>query len=103
MILAILRMKVRSEKCRELSQTMASLAVSIRREKGCRRCVFCRSAVDGNRLYLLEEWDDAENLQNHMKSDHFRVLRGAMNLLREPYELTFHTDFQPLELEEIQR
>jgi hypothetical protein len=46
---------------------------------------------DENELRILEEWDTRKNLNNHLKSDRFRVLRGAMNLLREPYEMLFHT------------
>jgi quinol monooxygenase YgiN len=97
MILVIIRMKVLSEKRMELSQTIASLSGSIRTEKGCNRCDLCLSIVDENRLWLLEEWDTQENLKNHLKSEHFRVLRGAMNLLKEPYEMMFHPAFYPAE------
>lgn len=75
----------------ELSQTIASLSGSIRMEKGCRRCDFCQSLEDENRLLLLLEWDSRENLNSHLQSEGFRVLRGAMNLLQEPYEMVFHT------------
>jgi quinol monooxygenase YgiN len=101
MILVIIRMKIPSEKRMELSQTITSLSGSVRMEKGCRRCDFCQSVEDANRLFLLEEWDTQESLMNHMKSEHFRVLRGAMNLLREPYEMMFHTVFHPARMEEI--
>lgn len=101
MILVILRMKVLSEKHRELSQTMASLSGAIRMEKGCNRCDFCQSVEDDNRLFLLSEWDGQENLMTHLRSKHFKVLRGAMNLLTEPYELVFHTVFHPRGMEEI--
>jgi len=85
----------------ELSQTIASLIGSIRTEKGCNRCDFCQSIEDENRLFLLEEWDTQENLMTHLKSERFRVLRGAMNLLREPHEMVFHTVFHPEGMEEI--
>ena len=101
MILAILRMKVLSEKRLELSQTIASLVGSIRMESGCNRCDFCQSTEDGNRLFLLEEWDTQENLMSHLKSRRFKVLRGAMNLLKEPYEMVFHTGFHPVGMEEM--
>jgi len=101
MILLIIRMKVLSEKRMEFSQTIALLSGSIRMEKGCQRCDFCQSIEDENRLLLVEEWDTQENLITHLKSEHFRVLRGAMNLLQEPYERMFHTVFHPAELEEI--
>ena len=100
MILVIIRMKVTSEKRLELSQAIASLSSLIGVEKGCLRCSFCRSIEDENRLILLEEWDTEENLMTHMKSDHFMVLRGAMNLLREPYERVFYTVFHPAGIQE---
>jgi len=102
MILVIIRMKVRGEKRMELTQAIVSLAGSARMEKGCRRCDFCQSVEDENRLFLLEEWDTQETLTTHLKSDHFKILRGAMNLLREPYEMMFHTVFHPAGMVEIQ-
>jgi len=101
MILVIIRMKVLSEKRIELLQTIASLIGSIRTEKGCKRYDFCQSIEDENELCLLEEWDTQENLKSHLKSGRFRVLRGAMNLLKEPYEMMFHTVFHPAGMEEI--
>ena len=101
MILIIIRMKVLSEKRMELSQTITSLSDSIKMEKGCRRCDFCRSMEDENRLFLLEEWDTKENLMTHLKSEHFRVLRGAMNLLSEPYKGYSTLFSSPVEMEEI--
>jgi len=94
-------MKVPSEKRKELSQTIASLIGSIRTEKGCKRCDFWQSMEDENRLFLLEEWDTQKNLKSYLKSGRFRVLRGAMSLLKEPYEMTFHTVFHPEGMEEI--
>jgi quinol monooxygenase YgiN len=56
---------------------------------------------DENRFFLLEEWDTQENLKNHLKSEHFKIIRGAMNLLQEPYEMMFHTVFHPAEMVKI--
>ncbi|MDD3847243.1 MAG: antibiotic biosynthesis monooxygenase [Syntrophorhabdaceae bacterium] len=95
MILLIIRMKVLPEKRMELSQTIASLILAIRTEKGCERCDFCQSMEDENELCLLGEWDTQENLKGHLESEHFRVLRGALNLVKEPYGMTFHTVFSP--------
>ena len=94
-------MNVLSEKRMELSQTIASLSTSIRMEKGCQRYEFCQSTEDENRLILLEEWDTQENLLAHLKSEHFRVIRGAMNLLQKPYERMFHSEFHPEGVEEL--
>ena len=101
MILVIIRMRVLAEKRMELSQTIASLIGSIRTEKGCQRCDFCQSMENENELSLLEEWDTEGNLRSHLKSERFRVLRGAMNLLQEPYGLMFHTVFHLAGLKEV--
>ncbi len=101
MILVVIRMKVLPEKHLELSQTIASLIGSIRAEKGCRRCDFYQSIENENQLNLLEEWDTQENFKGYLKSKSFGVLRGAMNLLQEPYEMTFHTVFHPAGMKEI--
>jgi quinol monooxygenase YgiN len=91
MILVIIRMKVLPEKRMELSQAIISLIGPIRTEKGCRHCDFFGSMEDENRLCILEEWDTREDLNSHLKSERFRVFRGAMNLLQEPYEMVSHT------------
>jgi len=75
----------------ELSQTIASLSGSIRMEKGCQRCDFCQSILDENIYFFIEEWESLDNLMIHLKSDYFKILRGAMNLLKEPYEKKFYT------------
>jgi quinol monooxygenase YgiN len=94
-------MNVLSEKRMELSQTIASLSSSIRMEKGCQRCDFCQSTEDENRFFLLEEWGTQKNLMAHLKSEHFKVIRGAMNLLQEPYERMFYTVFHPAGMDKI--
>ena len=94
-------MNVLSEKRMELSQTIVSLTGSIRTENGCERCDFYQSTEDENKLCLLEEWDTQENLKSHLKSGRFRILRGAMNLLKKPYEMMFHTASNPAGTEEV--
>jgi quinol monooxygenase YgiN len=84
-------MKVFAEKRKELSQTIVSLIDSIRRGEGCRRCDFYQSMEDENEFSIFEEWDTRVDLNSHLKSERFKILRGAMNLLQEPYELLVHT------------
>jgi len=92
MIQVILRMNVLSEKRLELSQTIASLLGPIRAEQGCGGCDAWNNIENENTLCLLQTWDCRENLENHLHAGHFKVLRGAMNLLSEPYELQVLTD-----------
>ncbi len=84
-------MKVPAQKRKELSQTIALLIGAIKTEKGCRRCDFCWSVENENQLFLLEEWDTRTDLDRYLKSEHFKILRGAMSLLKKPCETVFHT------------
>jgi len=95
MITTIVRMNISSDKYKELSQTITSLIESIRTEQGCKRCDLWQNIEDENRLCLIEEWSSQADLKKHMKSRSFRVLRGAMSLLKEQHEITFCTLFDP--------
>jgi quinol monooxygenase YgiN len=100
MIQMTIRMNVLPEKSKELWQTIALLIVSIRTEKGCRRCDFCQNLEDENELLILEEWDTQDNLKKHLKSGHFSVIRGMVGLLKKPYEMIFYNVFYPVGMEE---
>jgi quinol monooxygenase YgiN len=95
MILFTIQMKVFAEKRKELCQTIALLIGSLRTEKGCRRCEFYGSMENENELCILQEWDTRKNLNSHLKSERFRVLRGAMSLLQEPYKMMVYTVLHP--------
>jgi quinol monooxygenase YgiN len=101
MILVITRIKVLPEKRLELIQKFDAMIESISMEKGCRHCEFIQSVEDGNSLFLLEEWDTQENLMAYEKSEHFKVLRGELNILTEFYERTFNNEFHPKTMEKI--
>jgi len=94
MILVIVQMKVPYKKRKELAQTIASLSTSIiRSEMGCRRCDFFYGMEDSNVFCLLEEWETREDLETHLNSECFKVLRGAMNLLEEPCTIYSYSSF----------
>lgn len=98
MIMIIITMKVPAEKHKELSQTVASLLDTINTEKGCRRCDFFQAIEDESMLCLLEEWDSPSNFDNHLKSECFKVLRGAMNLLDKPCQITSFGSISTVEM-----
>ena len=97
MILIAIRMKVAPEKRQELSQAVASLVGSIRNVKGCHRCDFCRSLEDEDELCLLGEWERKEDLAVHLKSELFKVLLGAMSLLKSPHQMKIYTGLPSLQ------
>jgi quinol monooxygenase YgiN len=96
MILVITKMSIHPEKRVELTQTITSLSGFTRAEKGCAYFELCQNIEDENILFLLEEWDTQENLMAHLKTEHFSVFLGAMNILAQPYKRTLHTVFHPV-------
>jgi quinol monooxygenase YgiN len=85
-----IRMMVSPGKRMELSQAITSLMGSIRAEKGCQCCNFYQSVEDENELCFLGEWDSREGLAGHLRSKDFKVLLGAMHLLRKPHEMNLY-------------
>ena len=86
MILAMTRAKAHPRKRRELLQTFLSLLGPIRKEKGCLGSHFCQSIEDENDFILVEEWKTQVDFENHIRSEEFRVLHGALNVLCLPLE-----------------
>jgi quinol monooxygenase YgiN len=97
MLKLIVRMKVLPEKLKELTQAVATLVKSIRTVKGCKSCDFFCSMDDENELCVLEEWENREVLDEHLQSEHFKVLLGATSLLRSPHEVKVYYKIKPHE------
>ena len=90
-------MKVLPVKRKELVQALSSMVELIKKEKGCRSCNFYCQSEDENELCLLGEWETKENVDAFVQSDLFKVLLGAMSLLKKSHELTFYTGTPALE------
>lgn len=91
MIEATIKMTVPVEKLKEIIQTVKAILGPIRRERGCISCN-CYVNVENERvLFFEEEWKTREDLDNHLRSDHFGVLNGAMRLLRVDPDIRFNT------------
>jgi quinol monooxygenase YgiN len=101
MILTTIRMKVFPEKRKELFQTLKSLVNSIKRQKGCRRCEFSVNAEDENEFCLFGEWENREDLDTHLGSELFKVLLGAMSLLKDPHEMNLYKDISRAEPQDL--
>jgi quinol monooxygenase YgiN len=89
MILFIVKMKALAAKRKELLQTLEAMSEIVRKEKGCRDYHFHQNREDCNAVTLIEEWETREDFNEHMGSDLFSVLLGAMSLLQGPPEIWF--------------
>jgi quinol monooxygenase YgiN len=84
-------MNVVPKKRKELHQTIRALVDSIRKEEGCQICRLYQDTENKNTFSLIEEWENKENLDKHLRSECFSVLLGAMNLLSKQPEIKFNT------------
>ena len=96
MILVTIKIAVRSTKQKELAQTLCALAGLVRKEAGCVSSAFYCDVEKENALCILEEWATRANLDAHLRSDNFRVLRGAVKLLNGSAQMRFHSVSQTL-------
>lgn len=91
MIETTIKMRVPVEKKKEVLQTVKAILGPIRREQGCISCNCYVDVEDDSVLFFEEEWKTKEDLENHLRSDHFSILNGAMRLLRVDPDIRFNT------------
>jgi quinol monooxygenase YgiN len=91
MIVVRITMNVLPEKQKEVVQTLLSMMGPMEREVGCLSySLFC-DMKDHNLLSVIEEWENRENLDHHIKSDMFGVLLGTKSLLCQPHGIKIYT------------
>ncbi|MCI0663504.1 MAG: antibiotic biosynthesis monooxygenase [Acidobacteria bacterium] len=89
MIVVILRVLVPPENRRELLQTIRSLHSQISSQSGCLASHYYLEVENEAAVCLIEEWESQIDLDNHMRSNVFAVLIGAISLLSSPAEMEF--------------
>ena len=71
---------VQPEKRTELFQTLSGLIQQIKDAKGCVMFRHYVDASDENLSLLLGQWETDSDLNNYLRSNHFAILRGAIQL-----------------------
>ena len=87
MVVATIKVLVPEDNLREMIQTLRLLLSPIRNQKGCLGSQFYFEIGDENTLCLIEAWETQNDLENHLWSDEFDILLGAINLLKSPPEM----------------
>ena len=91
MIVVRITMNVLPEKQKEVVQTLLSMIGPMEKEVGCLSYSLLCDMTDNNLLSVLEEWENRENLDHHLKSDIFGVLLGTKSLLCRPHGIRIYT------------
>ena len=89
MIVTTIRMQTTPQNRKELMQTFRSLSQPIRTERGCKSCRVYREVGNEETVIVIQEWDSRNHLDNHLRSDEFAVMIGAMSLLERPETVEF--------------
>lgn len=92
MILLIIEMDVPITKQKEFLQTLIVILERIKMEHGCISCEFLKDVGFDSRYRVIGKWEKKDDLQNHLSSKDFSVLRGAMSLLQRPPEVNLYVE-----------
>jgi quinol monooxygenase YgiN len=91
MINVTIKMTVSTEMRNEVLLTIKELIGQIRHEQDCVSC-HCFQDVEVEDVVIFEqEWETNEAFSAHLRSDHFKVLLGAMKLLSIEPEIRINT------------
>jgi len=91
MIIVRITMNALPEKQKEVMQTLLSMLESTGKEKGCLSHHVFRDIAAENVFSLIDEWENREDLDQHIRSAKFGVLLGTKSLLCEPPNIQIHT------------
>ena len=86
MVIVIMKMNAKPEKCLELRQSLSALVEPVRKEKGCMSHDIFRDIENENDFSLIQMWQTRGDLDDFMRSDLFNLLIGARYLLSRPLE-----------------
>ena len=81
MVIVFIKMRSLPEKCLELKQTLKGLVVSARNEKGCLNYDLFQDVENENSFCLVEQWESRKDLDGHLQSNTFAVIKGTRSLL----------------------
>ena len=91
MIIIFIKIMVRPEKRKELSQTLDSIIERVNKEGGCMDAGFYQDAGNENNFLVVEKWATQKDSDRHIRSDIFMVMVGAGSLMHRPPEIMIHT------------
>lgn len=99
MIFIFVKIKVRPEKRKELSQTLLSIVEHVRKENGCLHSGFYQNVEIETDFLMVQEWVTQKKAQEHLESDIFTILKGAGCLMTRPPEIVIHSINGPTKLQ----
>ena len=95
MITTITKLEPNSLKNQELLQALRELQPLIKSKMGCCDVAVSHQSEYGNLpISFDEKWDDSDFYISHLKSEHFKILLGAIRVLAKTSVMTIEKDSQ---------
>ena len=60
-------------------------------QPGCVSCRFYQDLNDPDAVLLVEEWETRKELENHIKSDQYRIILSLLDMSEQPPEFKLST------------
>jgi len=87
MFISSIRMKGRSDKRKEIIQTLNGISDQVKLKKGCLNAKNYQDIDDEDVFYLVEEWKSQQDMDEYMNSQLFAALLGIQTILVEKPEI----------------
>lgn len=87
MYISSIRMKGRSDKRKEIIQTLNGISDQVRLKKGCLNVKSYQDIDDKNVFFLVEEWKTQHDMDEYINSTLFSALLGIKTILVEKPEI----------------
>lgn len=90
MILAIVKLRPRTDRRHEVRAILETVTGPTQAEPGCLGCVVLEERGEEESVLLVEKWQTGDDLNRHLRSPLYSRILEAMELCREPPDVTFH-------------
>lgn len=89
MIQFSLRLTSRPGGTHDMVKALRSVMLPTERKRGCQRCRLCADVGQPESLWYTEEWDAAEDLDQHIRSEQFSRLLAVIESAAKPPVIDF--------------
>lgn len=90
MVFSIIKLFPSARQHTQAVEILKSVQDLTRASLGCAGCWVCEDDFLHNNLRYLEQWESEEALHSHIRSDLYRRVLAAMELSRQPPEVSFY-------------
>jgi quinol monooxygenase YgiN len=103
MIVGTIRILPPPNRRAEVLEVLRSIRGPVLAQTGCASCRVCEEAGPEPAILLVERWETEAAFENHLRSEAYRKILGAVELSSSPPEICFDHVSQSEGIERIER